>query len=330
MLLTYSSIQAFKSCRRRYKYRYVDGLELKERPVYFSFGTATHLGLGSYYKGSSLDAALNEIETHFNDNAPAQDDPERLTEWEKAKTLASDVFRNYVVHYSKEPFKVLEVEKLFELPVLDVRGEKYHGVIEAGKVDALVEENGLWVMETKTAKTIDVNYKRKLTVDAQAMFYLDAMDRALGQRINGVIYNVLAKDVPHKPAVLKSGKLSQAENAKTTPELFRAAIAELNLNEIDYTGYLEYLETNRKEYFYREYLVFGDEERMEWREELRQIAGDMERMTELGMYYKNTAQCVTFGTCPYLPICEAPCKEAVIEQSYVKKQAHAELEVESE
>jgi hypothetical protein len=330
MLLTYSSIQAFKSCRRRYKYRYVDGLELKERPLYFSFGTAIHLALGVHYKGGSLTDSWNEIEKHFNQNMPAEDDPERMDEWRKANTLAIDVFQNYIVQYPKESFKVLEIEKLFELPIMDVRGEKYPGIILAGKVDLLVEENGLWIVETKTTSALNVGYKRKLTLDPQAMLYLDAMDRTMGQRVKGVIYNVLVKDVPHKPEVLKSGKLSKAVNAKTSPELYRAAIAELNLNEADYADHLEYLEDNRKEYFYREYLVFGDEERMEWKEELRQIAGDMERMVELGAFYRNPAQCVTFGTCPYLPICEAPCKEAVIEQSYVKKQAHAELEVESE
>ncbi len=329
MLLTHSSIQAFKSCRRRYQYRYVDGLELKDRPVYFDFGTAIHLGLAIHYKGGSLEDSLKEIEVHFDDNAPAADDSERLNEWEKMKALAVDIFHNYVAHYPKEPFKVLEVEKLFELPILDVRGEKHQGMILAGKIDALVEENGLWVMETKTAKTIDVNYKRKLTLDAQSMIYLDAMDRIMGRRIKGVIYNVLAKDTPHKPDILKSGKLSQAANARTTPELFRSSIAELKLNEADYAEYLEHLEANRKEYFYREYLTFGDEERLEWRDELRQIAGDMERMIELEAFYKNTAQCVTFGTCPYLPICEAPCRESVIEQSYAKKQVHEELEVEN-
>ena len=325
MLLTHSSIQAFRSCRRRYQYRYVDGIEQKDRPLYFSFGTAIHLGLAEHYRGAADEAALAVMSDYFDKNAPAEDDPERVTDWEKSKLLALDVFRGYVAHYPKESFKVVAIEKSFELPILDVRGEKYQDMIEAGKVDLLVEENGLWVLETKTAKSIDVNYKRKLNMDAQSLLYLDAMDRVMGKRLNGVIYNVLAKDVPHKPDILKSGKLSRASNAKTTPELFRQSIAELNLQESDYAEYLEYLEANRKEYFYREYLVFGDEEREEWKMELRQIAGDMGRMIEMGSFYKNPAQCVTFGTCPYLPICEAPNREAVIEASYEKKQVYEEL-----
>jgi len=140
-----------------------------------------------------------------------------------------------------------------------------------------------------------------------------------------VIYNVLAKSIPVMPKVLKKGSLSLDKGQSTTPELYRLAIAENGLNEADYAEFLAYLEENQKEYFYREYLTFSQEERGEWRRELWQIAADIERAGELGSFYRNTANCVGFGECPYYQICCAPDREFVIEQSYVKKAAHSEL-----
>jgi hypothetical protein len=326
MILTHSSIAAFKQCRRRYQYRYVDGLELKDRPAYFDFGSAIHTGLAEHYRGAKPEDAVLAIEKYFADNPPAADDAERMASWMESLGLAVSIFRNYVARYPQESFKVVEIEKPFELPIVDVRGQTFDGLKLAGKVDGVVEENGLWVLEHKTASVIDSRYQRKLTLDAQSMLYLEAMERLYGKRFNGVIYNVLAKSIPEPPAVLKNGSLSKAKAQNTTPELYRMAISDAGLNPDDYAEILDYLERNRKQYFYREYLTFGTEEREEWRRELWQIAADIERATETGAFYRNTAQCVGFGTCPFYDICTAPDRQFVIDQSYEHKAAHSELE----
>jgi hypothetical protein len=326
MLLTHSSIAAFKTCRRRYKYRYVDGIEQKDRPIFFDFGTAVHLALAGHYKGDKPDVVLQAVDQYFADNQPGIDDPERIGKWNEARELVMGMFNGYIQRYPSETFKPLVIEREFNLPILDVRGEKYEGIRLAGKVDMVAEENGLWVVEHKSASQISTAYKRKLTLDAQSMLYLEAMEREYGKRFNGVIYNVLAKAIPEMPAVLKKGGLSQAKSQNTTPELYLKAIADNGLNQADYTEFLAYLEANRKEFFYREYLTFSDEEREEWRRELWQIAHDIERATETDSFYRNTAACVGFGTCPYFDVCTAPDKDFVIDNSYVKKEIHAELD----
>jgi len=317
---------AFKSCRRRYQYRYVHGLEQKDRPLYYDFGTAVHLALAYHYNGVPANEITIAIENYFADNAPAQDESERLQKWIDARDLAVAMYLQYAKRYPQELFKVIDVEKGFELPIMDVRGLPYENMTLAGKADMVVDENGLWVVEHKTASVIDTKYKRKLTLDAQSMIYLEAMERVYGQKFNGVIYNVLAKSIPVMPKVLKKGSLSLDKGQSTTPELYRQAIAENGLNEADYVEFLAYLEENQKEYFYREYLTFSQEERGEWQRELWQIAVDIERAGELGSFYRNTASCYGFGQCEFTHICEAPDKEFVIEQSYVKKDAHLELE----
>ena len=327
MLLTHSSIAAFKTCRRRYQYRYVDGLELRDRPIYYDFGTAIHLGLAEFYHGKGVGEILTAIDAYFQENAPAADDSDRLTAWMGAKELAIGMMKGYIANYQgRDSFKVLEIEKPFELPILDVRGDKYEGMILAGKVDGIAEDNGLWILEHKTAKTIDGRYERKLTLDAQSMIYLEAMERVYGKPFRGIIYNVLAKAVPESPKILKNGSLSKAKDQNTTPELYSMAVTENNLNPADYAEFIAYLEANRKQYFFRENLTFSQEEREEWRVELWQIARDIETATETGAFYRNTAQCVGFGTCPYLDICTAPDKEFVISNSYEHKEAHSELQ----
>lgn len=326
MLLTYSSIAAFKSCRRRYQYRYVDGIEQKDRPVYFDFGTAIHLALAKHYAGVKPMDVVAAIEAYFADNAPAQDESERLLKWTEARYMAVAMYNNYLRRWPQEAFKVKDIEKPFELPIHDVRGMEFPDMKLAGKIDMVAEENGLWVVEHKSAKSIDTNYKRKLTLDAQSLIYLDAAERIYSQKVNGVIYNVLAKSVPEAPAVLKSGQLSQAKNQNTTPELYREAIAANHMDESSYADFLAYLESNRREYHYREYLTFTEEDRDEWHRELWQIASDIELAGRLGAFYKNTANCVGFGTCPYFDICTAPDKMFVIDSSYERKEVHSELD----
>jgi hypothetical protein len=321
MILTHSSIAAFKSCRRKYQYRYIDGIEQKDRPIYFDFGTAVHLALASHYRGAGAQDVIAEVEKYFADNAPTQDESERLQKWIEAREMILAMYRNYAAKYPKEPFKVLEIEKEFSNPL----SNENH---LAGKIDMIVEENGLWVVEHKSAKSIDGNYKKKLTLDPQSLLYLTAAETIYGKPFNGVIYNVLAKSIPDKPAMLKKGGLSRAKNQNTTPELYREAIEENGLKESDYAEFLEYLEGNRREYFYREYLTFTIEDRAEWNREQYQILSDIIRATDEYTFYKNTQECVGFGTCPYFEICCAPDKQFVIENSYVKKDAHSELEQE--
>jgi hypothetical protein len=327
MLLTYSSLAAFKNCRRRYHFRYVEGLEQKERPVYFDFGTAIHLGLAGHYKGVSNGIVLDEVDRHFLESAWDEEDQERLAKWMDARRLAASMLRGYFERYKVEPFKVLDVEREFVLPIIDVRGEAFESIKLAGKVDAIVEEGGgLWVMEHKTASKIDENYLAGLTLDQQSMIYLEAMERVYGKSFRGVIYNVLLKAAPEKPMLLKNGKLSQSKQQSTTVELYLAAIEEHGLDRADYTEMLEYLTCTRRDYFYREYLTFSQEERGEWRRELWQIAADIERATRLGAFYRNTGQCVGYTRCAFYKICVAPDQDFVIENSFVRKPIHSELE----
>jgi hypothetical protein len=71
------------------------------------------------------------------------------------------------------------------------------------------------------------------------------------KEIFGFQYNVILKDVPKKPELLKKGGLSKNKSQKTTYELYCQAIDENNLLTSDYKDILDYLEQLGNRYFKR-------------------------------------------------------------------------------
>ena len=112
-------------------------------------------------------------------------------------------------------------------------------------------------------------------------------------------------------------------------ELFQEAIAEKKLNPADYTDHLDWLEQNQKQYFYREYLVFPRENLDEWLDELWDIQKNIREAQLKNQFYKNTWQCTIRGVCPFFDVCTAIDKDAVIEGSFVHKEAINEELVEA-
>jgi hypothetical protein len=330
--LTYSSIQMFKACRKKYQYKYVMGLVPVEKPLYFSTGAAFHVALESHYKGQKPDQSISLIENYFNENMPGSDDLERFEKWDSEKRLTVALFCRYLEYYQMGEFWVIDTEKQFNVPIINPETGRAGMVFDiAGKIDLLVKVNGLyWIVEHKTAGVINSLYKKKLTMDAQSILYIEAMGRSLNIKIQGVIYNVILKAVPKKPGLLKAGGLSTSRSQCTTLELFKKSISENFLDESDYTEYLDFLSRNRKEYFYREYLTFTPEDMAEWRRELWDIQQDIRKCENENRYYKNTNQCTNYGVCGYFDICSAIDRESVIESSFKKLEAvNEELETES-
>ena len=316
--LTYSSIQAFKSCRKRYQYRYEIGIEPAERPIYFSLGSAVHVGLEHIYRGSNQFEIENAINIYFAKNAPSNDDIERLNEWDSSRRMAHAIIDRYRENYKEERFQIIETEKQFCLPIVNPEtGSASQTYQIMGKIDGIARENGhLWIIEHKTTSAISNQYKKGLTLDAQSILYVDAMERVFNEPVQGVIYNVLLKSVPHKPALLKNGKLSTDKRQVTTAELYRKAIAENFLSETDYSEFIAFLESSQRSFFYREYLTFTKSDREQWRNELWDIAKDIRQCELNDRFYRNTSQCCAMRTCQYFDICCSLDQESVIKSSY--------------
>lgn len=174
-VLTTSSERAFRTCQRLYLYRYKYGYRAKERPHFFTFGTAVHSLLEAWYLGRSQGVA--ELEW------PSDED--------EARGLAMmDAYMRHRGSPELEGWTVLQTEAEFAIGM--------SGFTLAGKIDMIVRDQGgdTWLVEHKTASSAP--NASKLTMDPQLLNYLLACESLLLENnlfsdVKGCIYNVLIK-----------------------------------------------------------------------------------------------------------------------------------------
>jgi hypothetical protein len=142
-----------------------------------------------------------------------------------------------------------------------------------GTIDWVFQDKDghIWFADHKTTTSIE-KYEKNSLMDRQISRYWWALNMIaqgtgriknketgmyevfqplLGKEIFGFQYNVILKDVPKKPELLKKGGLSKNKSQKTTYELYCQAIDENNLLTSDYTDILDYLEQLGNRYFKR-------------------------------------------------------------------------------
>ena len=95
-------------------------------------------------------------------------DEAQLANWHLARSMIT----GYATRYATEDFTIVEVEKSF---VGEIRNPDTGRLSQtfriAGKVDAIVQcHDGMYLLEHKTAATIDASYLDKLWTDTQIAF----------------------------------------------------------------------------------------------------------------------------------------------------------------
>ncbi len=72
-MLTYSALNTFRNCPRKYKHRYVDFLRPRERPEALSFGSVIHGAIELWYRSAVDDhrlwTVLDFIDQQFPERA---------------------------------------------------------------------------------------------------------------------------------------------------------------------------------------------------------------------------------------------------------------------
>jgi len=94
----------------------------------------------------------------------------------------------------------------------------YEGTIDRVVIDGY---GNLWIVEYKTAAQI---FEMHYLTDPQVTSYCWAAQMLYGRPVVGCIYMQWRKDVPSEPRLLKSGKLSLADNQKTTHRQYRDSL----------------------------------------------------------------------------------------------------------
>lgn len=315
-ILTHSSMQMFRDCRTKYRYRYQLGIVPRDTEAALVFGSAIHAGLEFWFKFGSEDAALEIFETFA----------EQLGEEDAIKGRC--LLKKYFSTYAKEDFEVVEIEKPFKVALLNPKTARISRVFElAGKIDGLVrtKDGGYYILEHKTAADISEAYKRRILIDTQIALYATAIERSEGISIKGAIYDVIKKpriimkkgeteaEFKARQADLiaknKTGKSSAKKQEAETPEQF-----EERLNE-----------TITQDYFQRFYIDFSLDQKREVMETMWAQSRDMLNMN----IYRNTGKCAFMGVeCPYLELCRQGGNIDACGDLYTHQKPHSELEAE--
>ena len=324
-LLTYSALNTFRNCPRKYKHRYVDALRPREKAHALAFGSVIHDALECWYLSVDQPDRLQLVLDHINGQFPQRaGDPQQKATWQLARAM----FTGYVEAYPEEDFEVLEIEKEFVSPIHNPdSGDAHREYQIAGKADGIVRcHDGVYLLEHKTASAIDGNYLDKLWTDTQIALYCHYL-RQQGFPIIGVIYNVLLK------SRLKQGRgeteqeyeIRRAELAVKNKSGKSNAKRQMPESDEAYGTRLTQWYA-RPDAFHREYVYLTEDRLQLVQEEVWELTRQRIDAQARDKWLLNTSNCFQFQRpCEYLPYCQSGFNPNVAENLYEISAPHEEL-----
>jgi hypothetical protein len=294
-----SEIQDFLRCRKRWDYRWQERLISKKKNDKLFFGELFHLYLEKYYNTKNHDTAqqymLQTLDMYMDED------------WEELQDKLIEITNHYYETYKQDLFTVIGVEVQFSIPLTATKN--FTGTIDLIYRDT---EGRLWFADHKTTTSIE-KYEKNAILDRQINRYWWAIQQLakgngtiMGDKKimldnpYGFMYNIIYKDYPVPPKVLKSGGLSKDKSQKTTYQMYKKAIKDMQLNEADYTDILEHLSSFPFKFFSRVEVFRNQQEIDCTMEEIGAIVQDMDNCRT----YRNiTTDCQ--WDCQYKDLCLA-------------------------
>lgn len=314
-----SEVSSFLRCRKAWKYSWIDQIEPRRPDGKLFFGNLAHKFFEVYYKWLDKDSvdlpssemAMIAMKQYFYDTDTSHMQQTELDElWE----LAEKVMNNYVDQWSKidRNWTVLAMEFRFAIP-LD-SDTMYEGTIDLIYLD---EHGKLFFMDHKNVGSIE-RYVGMAEMDRQISRYYWALQQLargngyiwssisedwmqirytdiwhqIGEKEpSGFVYNLILKDFPTVPEILKKGGLSVAKNQKTDYATYWQAMLDNQLisfeNEFDmpmydgkYKDILDHLSSQETEFgnrFFRRVPVTRNESEVQAAmQEFMAVVSDME------------------------------------------------------
>lgn len=295
-----------QACPTRFKYRMVDGWQLRRRSGALGFGSAFHAGLAEWYKDSSgpiedrIDRAINTIEEAWDNSVPLDD--------YRTLNKCVDVFGEYVREYPAETFSVVGaphkpiVEQTFTIALgtylpcnlsfindepnrdrschADQRptdsvcscGLHKEPIEYGGIFDGLVHfGNKVYILEHKTTSQLGDYYFTQYKPNNQVTGYIWAAGEMSGMEVAGAIINAIG--------VYKVGKTKLRRQVTTR----------------------------------------DDEEIAEWKASVTYECESIARDQLRSMYPMRTTSCTQYGLCEFHQVCtlsDPKWREKRLEQDY--------------
>lgn len=168
MRLSYSSVETYKNCPLRYKFREIDKIpEPKSKEAVF--GTILHATLKYIHEPAlvspTLEQALDFLAKHWNEEIFENEFEER-----GAFSLAVDMIQKYYAANNPKDFTIIDLESRFALEIGDEKRGKHilSGVID--RIDKTPE--GYEIIDYKTTRKMPS--QEKVDHDLQLSIYLKA------------------------------------------------------------------------------------------------------------------------------------------------------------
>ncbi len=277
--LSNSERQKYRTCPRAWFWDYARRYSPLTTPTPFLVGTAVHAAIRAFYEaGDTTEEAMETIVNGVFDPAIKGEgtaflSPEQLEDLEKQRTMALGMCIAYPKIYKGDlkKWRILKVE------------EKGSWLVNQDwrmffTVDLLVEkDDGVWIVEHKTASAIDANYVGRLALDEQVSTYMVGVRKAWDVKPKGVIYNVLLK-----PRIRQKQTEERSDYLKRVLSLYTESAAE---------------------YLYREALLCSKRDLDEFERDLDLTTRELDRAEKEGYYPKNTRACDQRGTCKFMSLC---------------------------
>ncbi len=322
MITTYSMWRSFRDCRKACDWRYFQELVPIEKARSLMFGSVIHNCLEIWHGTQNLSDVMGHIDHTYVTRIANE---KEKADWHLARVMMT----GYARIYPEENFEVIALEKEFSGPIINPEtGAESRTFILAGKVDGIVKLDDLYyLLEHKTASQIDSGYLDRLWTDFQIILYSWYIEKCLGYKISGIIYNILAKAKlkqskgeteaefeERRDALIaksKTGKSSAKRKMPESDEDFQARLGD---------------KYSDPQMFHREMLYISRDQFEELQAELWELSQAMLDARRRKAFYRNTSYCFQYNRpCAYYPLCCSGGNPNVIENMYERKVPHEEL-----
>lgn len=315
LLVTNSAKKEFQSCRRRYRYKYVDCVR-PQGSTALKVGTLCHVGFEWFWRGSTMAVILNAMRSSVRGDS-WWDTEAGQVEFARSRALIT----GYYVAWSKTRDK-------WELVSCEETIIHSSSTVDIGiKTDVIARDTSsgeLYLVEHKTTSeeisTIGDDYWLRLAIDGQITLYRHLVERKHSEPVK-ILYDV-AKKIQGKPKMRERvvrRKDETDEELQARKDAARESIGEFEAR-------LTKEAISNKGLYVRHEIHRTDEDTKRLLEEWAEVAEEMS--VYKGVYPRNESFCQSrFGKCPYLGVCTGI--ESLDDPKFEQSEPHPELNLEN-
>lgn len=208
--VSFSELRTWRTCRQMYHYKYREHLEPRLKSPALKRGAWIHDLLEAYYKGEDWRETHQALVKQFNELLEEEKEyyGDLPGECEYLMTLYEETYRNDKPILVEHEFK--------EFPI-----SPSSKVLLKGRIDLVIEDpqRGIWLVEHKTASRIPNEDER--LVNPQVALYIPVVERILGTKVQGVLWNYIRTKIPKRKKVELLERRYLPVNEKIISQLLR-------------------------------------------------------------------------------------------------------------